>query len=174
MKINEKIIISIQNYLNQFFKPSHFLQAIPVVSIFLSMVLKFGYKGEFEHLQMNPDSLPGHLSWSSSSEQWPCPHDKQLQSSSQLILSTLGNVRLSRSAKSKLPGCIVANWIPVISVILLPSYLSSRQVCSSSEHIPNVQCTESMSPDYKNYSVYHSCNCNDYRIFKLKNYFAFF
>ena len=70
---------------------------------------------------MNPDVFPGHLSWSTSSEHWPCPQDKQLQSSSQFIVSTEGNVRLSRRAKSRLPGCIVANWIPVISVMLLPS-----------------------------------------------------
>ena len=153
MKINEKIIISIQNYLNQFFKPSHFLQAIPVVSIFLSMVLKFGYKGEFEHLQMNPGSFPGHLSWSFLSEQWPCPHDKHLQSSSQFILLTLGYSRLSRIFKTflgamlNLLGWIVANWTPVICVILRPLYTSERQVCSSLEHTPNAQCTDSCRQD---------------------------
>ena len=100
---------------------SQLLQANPEVSISLKMAWNVGKAGELEHLQMNPEVFPGHLSWSSSSEQCPCPQDKQLQSSSQFILGALGKERLSRRAKSKLPGCMVASWIPVISVMLFPS-----------------------------------------------------
>ena len=106
---------------------------------------------------MNPGVFPRHLSWSMSSEHWPCPQDKQLQSSSQFIVSTEGYVRLSRRANSRLPGRIVPNWIPAISVTLFLSYLSFRQACSPSKHIPIVQCPGSSST-YKLYWLKETSN----------------
>ena len=129
---------------------SHCLQAIPVANTSLTMELKLGYESEFSHLQINPDPFPLHLSRYSWFEQWPCPQDKQLQSSSQFILSTIGNVKLSKRTAPMLSGSNLANCTPVISVMLLESYLALRQESTSLEHSPNVQCSASISPAYEN------------------------
>merc|ERR1719167_699962 len=120
-----------------------FCKVSPVINISLTMVLMLGYKSECPHLQMNPRSFPGH--WSLSTSHWPSAQDKQLQSSSQFILSTLGNVKLSRRAESKLPR---SNF-PVISVILFELYLFFRQDSLYFEQTPSVQCPVAISSALK-------------------------
>ena len=132
----------------------HCLQAFPADNISMRIVLELGYKGEFEHLHMNPVLFTRHLSWSSWSEQWPCPQDKQLQSSSQFMLSTAGKVKLPRSAESMLPGYTEAMCVPAICVMFHILYLCFMQVCSSSEQIPNVQCTAATLPVYQKGKVF--------------------
>ena len=131
---------------------SHFRQVNPVINISLRMVLMLGYESEFPHLQMNPGMFPGHLSLSSS--HWPGAQDKQLQSSSQFMLSTNGNVKLSRRAESKLSGSNVANSIPVISVMLYELYLFSWQDSLFFEQTPNVQCPFATSSAYRRRNIF--------------------
>ena len=133
---------------------SHFRQVIPLINISLTMVLMLGYESEFPHLQMNPRLFPGHFSLSSSHR--PGAQDKQLQSSSQFMLSTLGNVKLSRIAESKLSGSNVANFVPVISVMLFELYLFFRQDSLSFEQTPNVQCPIAISSAYRRRNIFWS------------------
>ena len=126
---------------------SHFRQAIPLINISLTMVLMLGYESEFPHLQMNPRLFPGHFSLSSSHR--PGAQDKQLQSSSQFMLSTLGNVKVSRRVESKLPR---SNF-PVISVILFELYLFCRQDSLFFEQTPNVQCPVAISSAYRKRNI---------------------
>merc|ERR1719167_85816 len=120
-----------------------FCKVSPVINISLTMVLMLGYKSECPHLQMNPRSFPGH--WSLSTSHWPGAQDKQLQSSSQFMLSTLGNVKLSRRAESKLSRSDLANCITLISAILFELYLFLRQDSLYFEQTPNVQCPVAIS-----------------------------
>ena len=131
---------------------SHFRQVSPVINISLTMVLMLGYKSECPHLQMNPRSFPGH--WSLSTSHWPGAQDKQLQSSSQFMLSTLGNVKLSRIAESKLSGSNVANFVPAISVMLFELYLFFRQDSLSFEQTPNIQCPIAISSAYRRRNIF--------------------
>ena len=133
---------------------SHFRQVSPVINISLTMVLMLGYKSDCPHLQMNARSFPGH--WSLSTSHWPGAQDKQLQSSSQFMLSTLGNVKLSRIAESKLSGSNVANFVPVISVMLFELYLFFRQDSLSFEQTPNVQCPIAISSAYRRRNIFWS------------------
>ena len=126
---------------------SHFLQVSPVINISLTMALMLGYKSECPHLQINPRSFPGH--WSLSTSHWPGAQDKQLQSSSQFMLSTLGNVKVPRRAESKLPR---SNF-PVISVILFDLYLFCRQDSLFFEQTPNVQCPVAISSAYRRRNI---------------------
>ena len=126
---------------------SHFRQDSPVINISLTMVLMLGYKSDCPHLQMNARSFPGH--WSLSTSHWPGAQDKQLQSSSQFMLSTLGNVKVPRRAESKLPR---SNF-PVISVILFDLYLFCRQDSLFFEQTPNVQCPVAISSAYRRRNI---------------------
>ena len=127
---------------------SHFRQVSPVINISLTMVLMLGYKSDCPHLQMNARSFPGH--WSLSTSHWPGAQDKQLQSSSQFMLSTLGNVKVPRRAESKLPR---SNF-PVISVILFDLYLFCRQDSLFFEQTPNVQCPVAISSAYRRRNIF--------------------
>ena len=131
---------------------SHFRQVSPVINIFLTIVLMLGYKSECPHLQINPRSFPGHWSWSTS--HWPGAQDKQLQSSSQFMLSTLGNVKLSRRAESKLSRSDLANCILLISAILFELYLFLRQDSLYFEQTPNVQCPVAISSAYRRRNIF--------------------
>ena len=111
-----------------------------------------GYESELPHLQMNPPWFPGHLSLSSS--HWPGAQDKQLQSSSQFMLSTLANVKLSRRVESKLSGSNVVNCTPVISVMLFELYLFFRQDSLYFEQTPNVQCPVAISSAYRKRNIF--------------------
>ena len=131
---------------------SHFRQVIPLINISLTTVLMLGYESEFPHVQMNPRLFPGHLSLSSSHR--PGAQDKQLQSSSQFMLSTLGNVKLSRRAESKLSRYNLAIFVPVISVMLLELYLLFKQDSLSFEQTRNVHCPIAISSAYRRRNIF--------------------
>ena len=131
---------------------SHFRQVIPLINMSLKMVLTLGYESEFPHLQMNPRLFPGHFSLSSSHR--PGAQDKQLQSSSQFMLSTLGNVKLSRRAESKLSRSDLTNCLPAISVIVFELYLFLRQDSLYFEQIPNVQRPVAISSAYRMRNIF--------------------